>query len=128
MFRRIKLPFRALFRRDDIGDELAVHIEQLADELVAQGLSPLEARRAANRQFGNITAIQEQSRELFSFGLLSDLVRDLTYAGRLLRRAPCFSREHHSCWRSELAPTAPFSTWFTRCSSSRCPMNGRRGS
>ena len=25
MFRRIKLRFRALFRRDDIGDELAAH-------------------------------------------------------------------------------------------------------
>jgi predicted permease len=90
MVRKLKLRFRALFRPDDIGDEIELHIEQLADELVAEGLSPREARIAATRQFGNATRIREQSRELFSFGLLSDLWRDLSYAGRVFRRSPWF--------------------------------------
>ncbi len=88
MIRKLKLRLRALFRRDDIGNELTLHLEQLTDELIAQGLNPQEARRAARRQFGNLTRIQEQSRELFSFGLVEDLLRDMRYGWRSIRRSP----------------------------------------
>ena len=90
MGRRFRLRLRALFHPDDIGEEIELHIAQLTEELVAQGLTPREARLAAMRQFGNSTHIREQSRELFSFGLLSDLWRDLCYAGRVFRRSPWF--------------------------------------
>ncbi len=90
MFRKLKLRFRALFRRQAIGDEIELHIERLADEFVAQGLNPREARMAARRQFGSPTRIQEQSRDLFSFGLLEDLLRDVAHAGRVFRRTPLF--------------------------------------
>ena len=33
MLRNLKLRVRGLFRRDDIDDELKLHLEQLADEL-----------------------------------------------------------------------------------------------
>src|SRR6266849_9065206 len=88
MLRKLKLRLRALFRRDDIGDELTMHLEQLTDELIAQGLSPREDRTAANRQFGNMTCIREQSRHLFSFGLVEDLLRDVHYGWRSIRRNP----------------------------------------
>src|SRR5215831_6677363 len=88
MFRKLKLRLRAWFRRDDAGDEVALHLEQLTDELMAQGMSPQEARTAAVRQFGNVTCIREQSRDLFSFGLAEDLGRDLRYGWRSLRRNP----------------------------------------
>lgn len=90
MFRKLKLRLRALTRRDDISDEMELHIDQLTDEFAARGLSPQEARLAALRQFGNITLIQEQSRDLFSFRLLADMARDLSYAGRVFCRAPLF--------------------------------------
>ena len=90
MFRKLKLRFRALFRRNDIGDEIELHIERLADEFVAQGLNPWEARIAARRQFGSPARIQEQSRDLFSFGLLEDLLRDVAHAGRVFGRSPLF--------------------------------------
>jgi len=90
VLRKFKLRLRALYRREDIGAEIELHIEQLTEELVAQGLSPRDARIAATRQFGNPARIQEQSRELFSFGLLEDLWRDVCYAGRVFRRTPLF--------------------------------------
>lgn len=90
MLRKLRLRLRALLRRDDIGDEIEAHVQQLMDELLAQGLSPHEARIAASRQFGNPTSIQDQSHELFSFGVLTDLARDLGYALRGVRRAPRF--------------------------------------
>jgi hypothetical protein len=88
MLRRLKLRLRALFRREEIDDELSLHLEQLTGELMAQGLGPREARAAASRQFGNRTRLQEQSRDLFSFGLAEDLLRDLRYGWRSLRRSP----------------------------------------
>jgi len=88
MLRKLKLRLRALFRRNEIDDELSLHLEQLTAELMAQGLSPREAEAAAKRQFGNLTHVQEQSRDLFSFGLVEDFLRDLRYGWRSLGRSP----------------------------------------
>jgi predicted permease len=90
VFRKLKLRFRALFHSQAIGDEIELHIERLTDEFVAQGLTPREARIAARRQFGSPARIQEQSRDLFSFGLLEDLLRDVSHAGRVFGRSPLF--------------------------------------
>jgi predicted permease len=90
VLRKLKLRFRALFHRQAISDEIELHIERLTEEFVAQGLTPREARLAARRQFGSPTRIQEQSRDLFSFGLLEDLLRDVAHAGRVFRRTPLF--------------------------------------
>lgn len=91
MFRKLRLRLRALFHRNDIGDELRSHLEQLTDELMAQGLPPQEAQIAARRQFGNTAGIGEQSRDLFSFRLLEDCARDLHYAVRMLRKTSLLS-------------------------------------
>ena len=69
MLRKLKLRLRALFHRNEIGDEINLHLEQLTNELISQGLSPREAATAAKRQFGSLTRIQEQSYDLFSFRL-----------------------------------------------------------
>jgi predicted permease len=71
--------------------ELQLHMELLAEEYVAQGLSPTEARARAQREFGNPTRIQETSHELFSIGWLEQLMKDLSYAGREARRSPGFT-------------------------------------
>lgn len=88
MFTKLKLRWRALFRKNDIGDEYQAHLEQLTDHLIAQGLSPQEAAATASRRFGNATQLREQSRDLFSFQLIEDLLRDLTYGWRSIRRNP----------------------------------------
>src|SRR5262245_41788823 len=88
MLRKLKLRVRALFHRDEIDDEFQLHLEQLTDEFISQGMSPAEARLAARRQFGNAGRIHEQSHELFSFRLMEDLLRDLRYAWRSIRRSP----------------------------------------
>ena len=42
----------------DVKDELRFHLETKVDDLVAQGWSPEDARKEAERQFGNILAVQ----------------------------------------------------------------------
>ena len=42
---------------------------------------------AARRDLGNQTIIQEDARTLWTWHLLEDVVRDLRYAGRAMRRS-----------------------------------------
>ena len=44
----------------DIDDELRFHLEAKVDDLVAQGWPPAEARREAERQFGDVCAVREE--------------------------------------------------------------------
>ena len=71
--------------------ELAAHFEQLRERLIDQGLSPEDASAAARRQFGNLTSLQEQSREMFSVPFLDHLFRDIHYALRNVGRSPGFT-------------------------------------
>ena len=85
---------RATFsgRRDqDLHAELELHLELLEEEYAAQGISPDAARRLAHRDFGNATLYREVSHDLFSFRLIEDLVQDLRYAVRELRRTVGFT-------------------------------------
>jgi predicted permease len=75
----------------ELDGEIAAHIAEKADELVESGVAREEALRTARAMFGNRTAVHEQSREVWNFGLLESAWRDLRIAGRGLRRAPLFT-------------------------------------
>ena len=78
-------------RARDIDDEIAFHLAMRQAEHERAGLPPEIARRSAARQFGNVTALKEQTREMWTFPSFESLVRDLRYALRTLRRAPAFT-------------------------------------
>ncbi len=86
---------RQLFRRRrldrELAAEVAAHIEEKTEELVEGGMGPEEARSAARVQFGNSTAVLEQSREVWSFAPIETLWRDVRIGGRALRHAPLFT-------------------------------------
>jgi predicted permease len=75
----------------DIDHEIASHLAEATEEYIQQGLSPEEARRAAQRRFGGVTQTTEVYREVRSFTWPEDLRRDLRHALRTLRRAPAFT-------------------------------------
>ena len=54
-------------------------------------MAPDDAQRLARREFGNPAVFQDASRDLFSFHPIEDLVRDLRYAGREMRRSAGFT-------------------------------------
>jgi predicted permease len=81
--------FRQMDR--EIDDEITSHLAEAADEYVQQGLSPEEARWAAQRSFGGVTQTKEVYRQVRSFMWLEDLARDLRHALRTLRRSPAFT-------------------------------------
>jgi predicted permease len=78
-------------RAGDIDDEIAFHLAMRQAEHERDGLAPEIARRTAARQFGNITALKEQTRNMWTFPSFESFVQDLRYALRTLRRAPAFA-------------------------------------
>jgi len=83
--------FGAGRRARDIDDEIAFHLAMRQAEHERAGLAPEIARRAAARQFGNVTALKEQTHDMWKFPSFESLVRDVRYAFRTLRRAPGFA-------------------------------------
>ena len=51
-------------RARDVEDEIAFHLSMRQEEQQRTGSSPEDARLAAQRRFGNVTAFQEQTRHL----------------------------------------------------------------
>lgn len=90
--RSLRLRLRSLFRpsrvEQDLDDEVRDHLAREVERSVASGLSPADARAAALRAFGNVALVQEQVRDTRRVGWIEDLVRDIAYALRSMRRAP----------------------------------------
>ena len=79
-------------RRDgDLEEELRLHLELAAEDGERRGTTTADARRAAVIQFGGIAQGLEAVRDQRGLPWLDDLVRDLRYGIRALRRNPVFA-------------------------------------
>jgi predicted permease len=93
--RRLLRRFARLFWRrrdaDAIREELAFHVDEDADDRIATGVAPDDARRAARRELGNATIVVEDTRAVWTWPALERIVGDVRYALRRAVRAPIFS-------------------------------------
>jgi putative ABC transport system permease protein len=83
-----------IFRRrieDAMDEELRAHLEMLADDFVRAGVSPDEARRRARLRLGGIDQTKEATRDARGFPFVDQLLQDLRYGWRTLRRSPSYS-------------------------------------
>ena len=69
-------------------EELALHLEQATERLMARGLTETEARALARREFGNLTVIEEEGRDARGLQWLESVVADAGFAMRHFGRRP----------------------------------------
>ena len=61
--------FKQLFTRNriysDLSEEIEQHLTEKVEALMASGMSHSQAEQAARREFGNVTRVNEQGREIW---------------------------------------------------------------
>jgi predicted permease len=75
----------------EMDAEMRFHMEAYAEDLVRGGAQREEAMRRARLEFGGIERFKEEGREARGVRLLEDLVVDLRYGARTLRKNPGFT-------------------------------------
>ena len=99
--------WRRVFRLDvgrrhverDVDQEIAFHLEMKAKKLVAGGLDPANAHRAALERFGDLAGVRDEclaidhqrERSMRWADVVAGLAQDARYAVRSLRKQPAFT-------------------------------------
>jgi putative ABC transport system permease protein len=87
--------FKRLFtcrrRYDELSESIREHLEEKIADLTDNGMTRDEAARAARREFGNVTLIEERSREVWHWPRLESVWTDVRYTLRGLWKSPGFT-------------------------------------
>ena len=75
----------------ELEQELQLHLELAAEDARNRADTPENARRAARIQLGGVAHAMEALRDQRGLPWLDDLMRDVRYGLRLLRRSPAFA-------------------------------------
>lgn len=76
---------------DGFDEDIRDHIERETQDLVDRGMAPEEARRQAMVKFGSVALVTEDTRAVWGWRRLEQLLQDCRYALRVLRRRPTYA-------------------------------------
>src|ERR1700722_11059835 len=91
IFRKLTWLLRRHVKEIELQDELQFHLEEEAEERVAEGRSAADARLAARRDLGNLARVQEDTRAVWGSILIEQLAQDVRYALRTMGHNKTFS-------------------------------------
>lgn len=91
LFIRIAELFRKPRRERELAAELESHLQLHIEDNLRSGMNAEQARRQALIQLGGLEQTKEAYRDRKSLPIFETLLRDLRFAGRVLRKNPSFS-------------------------------------
>jgi putative ABC transport system permease protein len=91
LVRRLSMVFRRGQFDADLDEEMRLHRELREQEQVEHGLSPKEAHYAAQRRFGNDLVLREESRDMWGWNWLENLMQDIRFGLRMSLKSPGFA-------------------------------------
>jgi putative ABC transport system permease protein len=90
-FRRLVNILRRRRPGRDLDREMAFHLAERVEDLMAGGMSESDARREARRRFGNRTLLRLRVRSVDVIAGVHAVAADLRYGARALRANPVFT-------------------------------------
>jgi predicted permease len=88
MMRRIRRLFQKSRAEKELDQELRFHLDRQIADYVAAGISPQEARRRANLEFGGLDRVKDEVRDTRFGNFIETLFQDLSYGVRMLKKSP----------------------------------------
>ena len=95
MFHPLRSLLRSIFKggrfRDELEEEITLHIDRYTEDLIRSGMDPARARRQARLRFGSVERVHSRSREARGLNLFDEAGRNLRFAFRNAVHNPLFT-------------------------------------